>query len=369
MKKAIFTVLLSGLFVLSMNASAFAEEEPAPSLVPPEILSASTEEEASPAENTEHAIKTESNYNSCVLLENEVCSVQLLEADFDREAEWSIAVRCENKGEEELSFSWKNEALFGEESLLLWEDAVKVPAGKMKQLGILTSEAESAEEFNIAVSVNREDEILAEASAVIHPAYGRCYIMEEDSSPIVVDFDGLQERNSEVCGWLYSPDTVISYPVVQAENNSKYLHKDIDLNYSSYGTLFTETNSERYFNNDNTIIYGHHMNDGSMFASIVNYARQNYYEKHPVIYLNTPEINYRVDIFAAFLTDMYSDVYIPNFPTDEEMQAWLDAAVEQSAIETDITVLPGDKILTMSTCTYEYDTARYVVLGRMAPIL
>lgn len=363
------SVFLVCMLISAMQCSAHAAVESALSFVQPEILESGIGEEPPAPEQEALFCKTESSYNSCLLLENDVCSVQLVEADFEREEGWSIAIRCENNGKEELRFSWANTCTAGDDTVNLWEDETTVPPGKMRQLGILTSEAEEADLFEISVSVAEGEEIIAEAAAVIQPAYGRTYIMEEDSSPVVVDFDGLLERNSEVCGWLYSPNTVISYPVVQTDNNSKYLHKDIDLNYSSYGMLFAETNSERNFNNDNNIIYGHHMNDGSMFASIVNYARQNYYEKHPVLYLNTPEINYRVDIFAAFLTDMYSDVYIPNFPTDGEMQAWLDAAVEQSAIETDVAVAPGDKILTLSTCTYEYDTARYVVLGRMAPIL
>ena len=199
-------------------------------------------------------------------------------------------------------------------------------------------------------------------------ANGHLYVLDDAASPIIVDFEALTARNSDICGWLYCPDTVISYPVVQAEDNSFYLHRDIDLNYSSYGTLFTEAMSARDFDNDNSIIYGHHMKDGGMFALLVNYAKKDFYEKHPVFYLNTPEMNYRVEVFAAFLTDMYSDAYNNSFDSDEEMQAWLDAAKEQSAIETDVEVVPGDRVLTLSTCTYEYDTARYVVLGKMIPI-
>lgn len=357
------------LSVILMGSEAYAAVLKNPLLVRPEIMENNAEEEIISLKDTDPFYKTESNYNSCVLIDNETCFVRLVDAGFDKENGWEIAVRCENRGEEDLCLSWNNKMVIGEDSIELWEDDTVVSPGKMRQLGILTSEAEEAEYFEFSVSVIKGDEIISEASAIIKPAYGHAYILSEECSPIIVDFDGLLERNNEVCGWLYSPGTVISYPVVQTENNSKYLHKDIDLNYSSYGMIFAEANSEQNFNNDNNVLYGHHMNDGSMFASIVNYARQNYYEKHPVIYLNTPEINYRVDIFAAFLTDMYSDVYIPNFLTDKEMQTWLDAAAEQSAIETDVTVVPGDKILTMSTCTYEYDTARYVVLGKMTPIL
>ena len=316
-----------------------------------------------------------------------------------------MTVKCENKTEQPLDFSWENTVSLGGEEETVWTEEITVGPEAWKQLTFSASEIAEAECIEMSISVSEpeeeeeaenqeeplqenaekdaaaaaeenpeeaseeeEEKYHAEASAVMKNANGHTYVLDDTASPIVVDFEALAERNGDVCGWLYCPDTVISYPVVQAEDNSFYLHRDIDLNYSSYGTLFTEAMSAKDFDNDNSIIYGHHMKDGGMFAGLVNYAKMNYYEKHPVFYLNTPEMNYRIEVFAAFLTDMYSDAYNNSFDSDEEMQAWLDAAMELSAIKTDVEVQPGDKVLTLSTCTYEYDTARYVVMGKMVPI-
>jgi sortase B len=87
-----------------------------------------------------------------------------------------------------------------------------------------------------------------------------------------------------------------------------------------------------------------------------------------VFYLNTPDMNYRVELFAGYVTDMNSDTYSISFASAEDNQKWLDSVTSQSAFESAVAVKPGDKILTLSTCTYEYDDARFVVLGKMIPI-
>lgn len=193
-------------------------------------------------------------------------------------------------------------------------------------------------------------------------------VLDPEVSPINVDFNALLVRNPETVGWLYCPDTAINYPVTQTDDNMFYLHKDIDGNYSSYGTLFVECLCQKNFKSLNSIIYGHHMNDGNMFAKLVNYAKQDYYNQHPVFYLNTPDMNYRVELFSGYITDMDSDTYSIDFTSAEENQAWLDKIISQSTFESSVAVKPGDKILTLSTCTYEYDNARFVVHGKMIPI-
>ena len=193
-------------------------------------------------------------------------------------------------------------------------------------------------------------------------------LLDPEISPITVDFEALRQRNADVTGWLYCPETAVNYAVVQTKDNMSYLHSDFDGNYSSYGTLFVDCLCEKDFQGANSIIYGHHMNDGKMFAMLVNYARQDYFNRHPVFYLSTPEMNYRVELFAGYITGMYSDSYEVFFATPEEKQEWLDSVIAQSIFTSPVEVRPGDRILTLSTCTYEYDDARFVVHGKLVPI-
>ena len=187
-------------------------------------------------------------------------------------------------------------------------------------------------------------------------------------SPISVDFDALMSQSQYVVGWLYSADTVINYPVAQAEDNFYFLERYIDGSYNGCGSLFIDCACFSDFSGKNTVIYGHHMNDGSMFASICNYCKQEYYDAHPVMYLNTPTQNYRVELFTGFITSADSSVYTFFFNSDAEYGAFLEKMKGFSDFDCDVEVGPEDRIITLSTCTYEYDNARYVVMGKLVPI-
>ena len=188
-----------------------------------------------------------------------------------------------------------------------------------------------------------------------------------DPSPISVDFDALLAQNTDVKGWLYSEGTVINYPVMQSLDNDFYLHRLYDKSYNASGSLFIDYLCPGDFSGDIAIIYGHHMNDGSMFASLGNYRNQEYYEEHPVMYLNTPNGNYRVDLFSGFITAADSTVYTVRFANDEAYQAYLLKMKAFSDFECDVTPTVDDHIIVLSTCTYEYNDARYVVFGKLTP--
>ena len=188
-----------------------------------------------------------------------------------------------------------------------------------------------------------------------------------DPSPVTVDFSALKAQNSDIRGWLYSEGTVINYPVMQSNDNDYYLHRLPDKSYNSSGSLFVDYLCPGDFSGPITIIYGHHMRDGSMFASLGNYKKQSYYEEHPVMYLNTPDGNYRVDLFSAFITSADSMIYVPGFNSTEEYRDYLLKIKAFSDFECDVTPTVDDRIVMLSTCTYEYNQARYVVYGMLVP--
>ena len=193
-------------------------------------------------------------------------------------------------------------------------------------------------------------------------------LRDPEVSPIDVDFDALLEQNEDVVGWIYCPDTVINYPMVKAEDNMFYLHRMVDKSYNPNGSLFLDCLNEPDFTSDNTIIYGHNMNDGSMFASIHNYKNQEYFDKHPVLYINTPDGNYRVELFAGYVTDADSDTYTMNFYNKEKHEQYFEKMVSQSTFKSPYVPEPKHKIVTLSTCSYEFYDARYVIQGILIPI-
>lgn len=185
--------------------------------------------------------------------------------------------------------------------------------------------------------------------------------------PIEVDFENLLNENDDVVGWLYKPDTYLNYPVVQGEDNKQYLHTLLNGNYNYGGTIFLDSHCAPDFSYRNSILYGHNMTDNTMFRPLLLYKHQEYYDKNPYMYLATPTRNYRISIFACEITKSESDIYSFVFADDDSFEKWFTKVKEQSLISTDIIPTRQSKIITMSTCSYEFSDARTVVLGVLQP--
>ena len=194
---------------------------------------------------------------------------------------------------------------------------------------------------------------------------------EEDTiAPIVVDFDKLCAENEDVVGWIYCADTNINYPVLHGKNNDEYLRHDYTREYNINGSIFVDAGNEKGFTDANTIVYGHHMMTGDMFATLEDWAEQDYYEKHSVMWLLTPEQDYQVVLVSGHHTSAYSDLYDILHDHDEKFAKFLDEAVEQSDFTPveEATVNPDRNYIMLSTCAYIFDNARYVLHGKLVPI-
>ena len=183
--------------------------------------------------------------------------------------------------------------------------------------------------------------------------------------PITVDFDALLARNPDVVGWLYCPGTVINYPVVLGKDNDQYLHTDLDGNYLVSGTLFADCRNGELGVDGNYIIYGHNMKNGSMFHSLVKYANQSYYDEHPTIFYLTPQANYRLELFAGLTIDHNDTIYKRGYGDD--LFGLLQRYQKRSTFVSNVKLAETDTVVTLSTCTFEYDNARYIVIGRLTP--
>lgn len=179
--------------------------------------------------------------------------------------------------------------------------------------------------------------------------------------PITVDFDKLFEINPDIVGWIYCEDTVINYPIVQSDNNTYYLKHLFDGEHNKSGSLFMDCRCSSQFSDNNSIIYGHNMKDGSMFASIVGYQAQQYYDEHSVMYLLTPTKNYALNIFSGYITGSDSKSFSIGFNSESDYKEYLTAAIKNSNFRSNVRVTSKDKLITLSTCSYEFTNARYVV--------
>ena len=187
----------------------------------------------------------------------------------------------------------------------------------------------------------------------------------EESEVPEVNFTELQETYNASIGWVRIEGTRVDYPVAQWTNNSYYLNHLLDGTRNNNGTIFMDYRNNTDLSDRNTFIYGHHMKNGSMFGSLVGYKKQSYYEEHPIVEYITPEKTWRAEIFSAQIVDAGSDVFTLVYADDEEFNAYLKEMQKASLIDTDVTVTAEDRILTLMTCTYEYDNARFVVQAKL----
>ncbi len=186
---------------------------------------------------------------------------------------------------------------------------------------------------------------------------------EEETVSISVDFEGITAQYPDVVAWIYSENTAINYPVAQGEDNNQYLRHLLSGKYNTAGTIFADYRNGVIGEDHNYVIYGHNMKDGSMFASIIGYKKQVYYDAHPTMLLLTPERTYELQMIAGYVTPRTSTAYTTDFGSDTALAQYVAEAVSKSTFQSDYVYQTGDRIVTLSTCSYEYDNARYVVIG------
>lgn len=181
---------------------------------------------------------------------------------------------------------------------------------------------------------------------------------------ITVDFKTLQAKYPDVVGWLYCANTGLNYPIVQTaeEGGEYYLYRDIDGSSNKNGTVFLDWQCSSNFTSQNNLVYGHNMKTGRMFAPIVKYRDQSFYDAHPYMYLYTPNQLYKVNLFAGMVTPHDSAVYSYSLSSD-----YIKECIANSTFKSSVGT-PTGNILTLSTCAYDFDNARYVVMGEMVPI-
>lgn len=176
-----------------------------------------------------------------------------------------------------------------------------------------------------------------------------------------IDLAALQAVNGDVIGWLEIPDTQVSYPLVQGQDNQFYLSHSWEKKPSGAGAVFLEETNSRDLTGFHLIVYAHRMNKDLMFHSLKYYSDPAYFQAHPSIYLADGTAVRRYDIFAAHEAGVTSLVY--RLDLEEHRQELIDFCLDNSVLDTGVVPKPEEQLLTLSTCTGFGHAARWVVQG------
>lgn len=181
-----------------------------------------------------------------------------------------------------------------------------------------------------------------------------------------VDFAGLWKVNQDVYAWITIPGTVIDYPILQhTTDNTYYLNYNIDGSYGYPGCIYTENLNAKDFTDNNTVIYGHNMKNGTMFAGLHKFEDASFFEKHKEIIIYTPEKKLNYTIFAAYVYDDRHLLYSFNFADKAVYTNYLNEIQNMRSmnanIRKDVTVTNQNKIITLVTCIGKRPNNRLLV--------
>ncbi len=182
-----------------------------------------------------------------------------------------------------------------------------------------------------------------------------------------IDFDSLYKQNSDIYSWIYIPGTNVNYPVCQSSvNDNFYLDHDIDKNYKYSGSIYSQSCNKIDYSDRVTVLYGHNMANGSMFATLHRFRDEDFFDSHKYIYIYTENRKLTYEIVSAF---EYDDRHIINsfdFSNDEVFADYLEMIMNPRSLSANvregIELNIDDKILVLSTCLNSGE-GRYLVQG------
>jgi sortase B len=204
----------------------------------------------------------------------------------------------------------------------------------------------------------------AEQSAANKPVTGETSEVT-DSRRTKIDFEYLHSINEDFGGWIELPDSRIDYPFVYAKDNEYYLNHLFNGVYNRSGSIFVDADNQPEFEDKLTLMYAHHMRNGSMFADVEKYKNPDYYSTHKVMYITTDEHKYEFYPVAGYVTNGSAGYARVRFADDEEYFDFVSNLISRSDFVSDETITIEDRTLILSTCSYDVSDGRYILIGKL----
>lgn len=222
---------------------------------------------------------------------------------------------------------------------------------------------------------NDYDKIASSYAADINTTYETVGSREPDKPETTVkladnpvDVKGLNADNPDIYSWIYIPETNVNYPVAQSNlDDNFYLDHDIYKNYSFPGTIYSQSCNRKDYSDRVTVLYGHNMLDGSMFATLHRFSDPDFFAENKYMYVYTENRKLTYEIVSAYIYDDRHIMNSFNFLDDKVYSEWLEEAVNPRSVTSnsrkDIDLTLNDKMLVLSTCLNGGGDGRYLVQG------
>ena len=188
--------------------------------------------------------------------------------------------------------------------------------------------------------------------------YERIRIEKEEVNDAYID-------NADYRGWIKVENTNIDYPILQGNDNEYYLDKDINKEYLASGSIFMSYLNNG-FNDENTVLFGHNMRNGTMFGQLKKYKESDFFYGNNDIDIelsNGDNLKYKV--FSVYITNVEDNYIKTKFDNKDEYKDFLERIKNKSIYKSEVDLNEDDKIITLSSCSYEFDDARIVVHGKL----
>lgn len=192
---------------------------------------------------------------------------------------------------------------------------------------------------------------------------------EEEAPPVMShaeDYEASRAQNKDVIGWISVPNTRIEYPLLRGENNDYYLTRSLTGETSKSGSVFVDYRNKDISSSRHIIIYGHNMRNGTMFHDLASYKDRDFFEANRMITVVWDNQEVKYEIYAAYIVSTDINFIRTDFANDSEFLDYMNQLKALSKFDAKPTVelTKDDQIITLVTCTYEYDESRYAVQAR-----
>ena len=194
----------------------------------------------------------------------------------------------------------------------------------------------------------------------------------ENKTERMLQVEKLRQENSDIVGWVEIEGTNINYPVLQGDDNSYYMTHNYKKEENTYGSIFLDKDYDWSKPSSNLLIYGHNLQNGSMFHDLLNYSKESYYEEHPIVRFTTEDEDLEFEIISAFYSrvnyksekNVFRYYYFIDAENEEEYNEFVQDAKDASIYDTGKTAEYGDRLITLSTCSYHTEDGRFAIVAR-----